>query len=82
MSYLKIDAEDFEVWRSGPMAEHFFKAVALWAEDAKQAWISASWEGGTIDPIVHAALRERYVAFQQLCEVSAIKIEERLNDES
>lgn len=82
MSYIKIDAEDFSVWRHGPIAEHFFKAIELWAEDAKQAWISASWDGGKVDPILHAALKERYEAFKQLKEVTAIQIEERLNEQS
>ena len=81
MSFTKIDREDFEVWRTGPMAEHFFKAVSLWAEDAKQAWISASWDGGRIDPIHHAALKERYVAYQQLVEATGMQIEERINEQ-
>jgi hypothetical protein len=82
VTFKKIDAEDFGVWRSGPMAENFFNAVSLWAEDAKQAWLSASWDGGKIDPILHAALKERYLAYQQLLQVTAMQIEERLNDES
>lgn len=82
MSFTKINPEDFSLWREGPMAEQFFKAVKMWAEDAKEAWVSASWDGGNVDPILHAALKERYLALKQLTEVTAIEIEERLNEQS
>jgi hypothetical protein len=82
VSYIKVDGEEFAEWRKGPMAERFFKAVSKWAEDAKEAWVSESWDGGVIDPVRHAALKERYLALKQLNEVTAIDVEERLNEQS
>lgn len=78
---MRIDKEDFDAWRTSPVGEAFFKAVSLWAEDAKKAWLSESWDAGRIDPVRHAALRERYVAFQQLAGVSGIDIEEKINEQ-
>ena len=78
---MKIDKEDFEQWRSGVMAEALFKAIDAWAEDAKAAWVNASWDGGTADPILLAALKERYNAFRDLAKVTHIEIEEKLNEQ-
>lgn len=80
MSYIKIDPEDFSVWRESPMGEWFFKLVKMGADDARQAWIDASWNGGKVDPILHAALKERCNAYEQLLSISAMDLEERLNE--
>lgn len=80
MTYRIVDRDDWELWRSSEVGELFFAALAKEAERAKQAWVSASWDGGRADPLLLAALRERAILAQQLAEATAVTLEEMLND--
>ena len=73
---MKIDRDTFEDWTSHPITEAMIKAFEIWADDAKNAWVQASWEGGQIDPVILARLRERATVFGELRNITAEKIED------
>jgi hypothetical protein len=54
-----IEKEDFEAWQANPVTVAVFRALAAKAEEAKQKWLSASWQGGRPDPLLLADLRAR-----------------------
>ena len=81
MTYRQVDHDNFEDWRTSDIGEAFFGALRKEAQRAKDAWVAASWEGGKIDPLLLASLKERATLAQQLAEVPAVTLEEMLNDE-
>ncbi|UOF81826.1 hypothetical protein [Caudoviricetes sp.] len=52
------------------------RACGVWAEEAKQNWLAASWEAGTADPVMLARMRERAKVFTELREISRETLEE------
>lgn len=52
-----IDKEEFDAWRHSPVTEAVFKALALKAAEAKQAWVVASWGQGNTSEVLLADLR-------------------------
>lgn len=75
---MKIDADDFETWKSHPITEALLKCCVIWAEEAKARWVNVSWDGEKIDPSFHARMRERASALQELADIKADDIEETL----
>ena len=63
---MKIDTEAFEEWKAHPITEHFLRACASWAEEAKAHWLAASWDGEKADPILLARMRERATTLEQM----------------
>lgn len=78
---MRIDPEAFDDWRHGPITEAMFRAMEKWAQDAKTAWLTASWEGGKCDPVLLADLRARATVLEQLLSVTGMQIEEAINDQ-
>lgn len=73
---MRIDPDNFEEWLSHPITEAMLRAFAVWADDAKQGWVKASWEGGQADPVFLATMRERAKVFNELRQITAEKIED------
>ena len=65
-----IDPEDFSLWLDHPVTTHVFKQFGKIADQARQAWLSASWEHGQADPILLADLRARAEVVNDLITVS------------
>lgn len=81
MGRKRVDIESFEEWKGSPIGELFFGAMAKEVERSKQAWLSASWEGGRADPLLLHSLKERAVFAQQVAGVTADKLEDMLSYE-
>ena len=73
---MKIDRDTFEEWLAHPITEALMKCCNVWADDAKQGWVNASWDGGQVDPLILAKLRERASVFRELSNITAEQIEE------
>jgi hypothetical protein len=78
---VKIEKEDFELWRCNPVTEAVTRALLGKADEAKQRWIDLSWEGGNPDPLNLAALRASYEMAKDLSELTFDELERALNDE-
>lgn len=44
-----ISKEDFEAWLDLPVTQEFMRAVEFLADDAEEAWMRHSWQGGSAD---------------------------------
>lgn len=79
---MKIDPEDFEAWRSHPITEALMKCCGVWAEQAKQLWVSASWDGGVNKDTDLWRMKGQAEALKELQAVTAKQIEEALDDKA
>lgn len=52
-----IDKDDFDAWRDNPITQAVFKEMGALGVRAKEAWLSASWDAGNLDPQLLADLR-------------------------
>ena len=75
---MKIDQDNFEEWREHPLTRALMHCCEVWAQEAKTQWVEGSWDGGIIDPVRHARLRERAATLEELASVSRQKMEEAL----
>lgn len=73
---MKIEPDDWDDWTAHPLTEALMRACGVWAEEAKQNWLAASWEAGTADPVMLARMRERAKVFTELREISRETLEE------
>lgn len=62
-----------------PLTEALMKCCGVWEEQARDAWVSASWVGGNSDPVLLAQMRERASVFAELRKITAETIEETLS---
>lgn len=72
----KIEPDDWDDWISHPLTEALLRACSGWAEEAKQQWLLASWEGENADPVLLARMRERARVFIELREITKETLEE------
>jgi hypothetical protein len=72
---LNIEPDDWDDWTAHPLTEALMRACELWAEEARQQWIAASWEAGKADPVLLASMRERARVFQELREITRETLE-------
>ena len=75
---MKIDREDFESWRANPITEAFMKCCGVWAEEAKQLWIGASWDGGVCKETDLWRLKGQAEVLKEIPGITAERIEETL----
>lgn len=75
-----IDQEEFEQWKSSPIGEFFFAMLAKEADRAKEAWVSASWDGERPDPTLLACLKERADLANQLSDITASELQAILEE--
>lgn len=73
---MKIEPDDWDDWTAHPLTEALMRACENWAEEARQNWIAASWEGGNPNPELLAGMRERARAFRQLRDMTRETLEE------
>lgn len=71
-----ITREDWETWLSNPITERLFAAFEIWEAQAKESWLSQSWDMGQPDPVRLAALKGRAEVLRQLIELSPENIED------
>lgn len=71
-----IDNNDFEAWREGIVAEAFYRAIEQLAEQAKEKWVQASWDGRNPDPRLLAECRGMVEAFQTVMKLTVEDINE------
>jgi hypothetical protein len=56
---VKITKDDFDAWKGNPVTEAVFKALEAVAEEAKQKWITASWDSAQCDPLMLREMKGR-----------------------
>lgn len=78
---MKLDAEEFEQWRSNPITQKVRKAARATAEEAKAAWISHSWENGICDPVMLADLRATARVAADFADLKFEDVEAKLGEE-
>jgi hypothetical protein len=75
---MKPGREEFDAWRSGPIAEFFFNTfLAGEMARTKQNFQDQAWEGHG-DEIALATHRERYETLEWLCGLDMAEIEATL----
>lgn len=63
-----ISEEEFLAWRDDPVTRWVVAGCRNAADKNKQAWMEASWHGGSADPLALATLRTRADAYMALAE--------------
>jgi hypothetical protein len=65
-----ITAEEFAAWLADPVTVVVLKAHADVAEQQKQGWLDASWDGQNPDPLLLTELKTRADAYRAIAECS------------
>ena len=65
-----ITEEDFAAWLENPVTQAVLAAVAQLGSGAKQEWLEASWNGGTVDPVFLAGLKAKEQVARDLVEMT------------
>lgn len=65
-----MEAEDLEQWRNNPVTTWVVAALKKSSEAQRRAWVDASWESGTADPLLLIELRTRADAYDAMSEVT------------
>lgn len=78
---MKIEKEDFEAWLANPVTELVHKGLEKFAANAKEHWVSMSWEGSNPDAMQLRDLKARHDVALDLRSWKLEDIEELLNDE-
>ena len=63
-----ITADEFAAWRADPVTQVVLKVHSEMAEQQKQGWLKASWEGGHVDPLILTELKTRADAYQAIAD--------------
>ena len=67
---MNIEKEEFDQWLGHPVTEWMMRAHNEKADEAKETWLKASWEGGNADPLLLADLRARAEVFRDFAELN------------
>lgn len=78
---MRIDRETFDEWKAHPITELLLRACSIGAAQAREAWMAASFDGGTCDPVVLAGMRERARVLKEIEAISAEQIEDMVNEQ-
>jgi hypothetical protein len=65
-----ISAEEFAAWRDDPVTQIVLKAHLEMAEKQREGWAKASWDAGTVDPLLLTELKTRADAYRAIAECS------------
>lgn len=79
---MKIDPEDFEAWKANPITQALMRCCDAWAEQAKQLWLSASWDAEVNKDADLWRLKGQAEVLRDITAVTAEKIEETLSNDS
>lgn len=71
---MKIDKEEYEVWREHPVTAAVFTQLRELAENRKQVWVHQSWDTGKCEPAALAMLRGQAEAFAFLPNADHAKL--------
>lgn len=77
---MKLEREDFELWRANPVTEIVLKVFAGLGELAKQKWLEESWDKGNADPVLLADLRARAEVIDDFHKLSFEDMEKWLEE--
>lgn len=80
---MKISREAFDSWLANPVTEAVFKTCIQNAEDNKEHWVNASWNGGKAEQSELLTLRAKAAGMLELSEFEYDDLldELRLEDE-
>lgn len=67
---MKIEAEDFAVWRDNPVTEAVTAHLKRKAEECKERWLAESWGKGECNPLLLADLRATERILNDLANLS------------
>ncbi len=70
-----IDPEEFAIWRDNPITQAVFKALQAKADEAKEAWVTASWERGDLRPEFLADTRASAQSWQYVIDLTAEEVD-------
>ncbi len=77
---MKLERDDFDLWRSSPITEMVMAALARLSEAAKQKWLDESWGKGNTDPVLLADLRARAEVVDDLTSLNFEDMETLLEE--
>lgn len=77
---MKLEREDFEMWRAHPVTEIVLSVFAKLGEMAKQKWVAESWDKGNTDPVMLADLRARTEVIDDFHKLSFEDMEKWLEE--
>jgi hypothetical protein len=60
------DEDDFARWDLDPVTRFLKALFKNMADQAKEDWLSVSWESAKLDPATRAELRTKYEIYNQL----------------
>ena len=75
---MRIDPETYEEWQAHPITEALYRVCDAGIEQAKDAWMAATIEGGSCDPGMLREIRARIAVLREIRALTAQDIEERL----
>ena len=71
----RIDPDAWEDWLGHPITERVLAWCREQAAEQGVRWQGVSWDGGQIDPAIHARLKGRAEAFEDMATVTREQIE-------
>lgn len=74
--------ESLDAWKAHPVTQKVMQVLSIKAEEAKQTWIRASWDGGSCDERLRADLKATAETYKYVTDLDAEEIEDVLNDQS
>ncbi len=54
---MKIEQDDFDAWRDNSITQAFLRYLQSKGDEARERWVTASWNDGNSDPLLLADLR-------------------------
>ena len=76
---MKIDPETFDEWLAHPITDALMGACGVGIEQATDAWMRTSIDGGNCDPLMLAQVRARIAALREIRQMTVETLEEIIN---
>lgn len=76
---MRIDPETFEEWTAHPITEALMRMCEVAEVQARNAWMSATVDGGNCDPFMLKEIRTRIAVLREIRSVTAQDIEDIIN---
>lgn len=77
---MRIDPDAWDDWLGHPLTEALIKYCRVRAQDQKARWMTVSWDGGQVDPVLLAKLQERAITLEEVSRLTREDIEEGLTN--
>lgn len=65
-----ISEDEFLAWRDDPVTQGIIRTLSAMADAQREAWLAASWDAGSTDPVLLTELRTRADAYRVFAEGS------------